>query len=433
MSKKGLIIMSVFFGICTLIFIGTTAYTASERNEYKAKLENGSRRSYYDLVAEINDMDIKLNKIVLSTSANYQRELLLETWRVADTAQANVASLSTGNDLILKTVKFVNQTGDYCKYLEERISRTGDALSKDEKTAINNLAEINTTLKDELNSFDINSISGLSLFNADGGNGFIDSMNENVDVSIDYPELIYDGPFSDSMLNKEPKLNEREYSPEETIEYVKKVFGISEENKIVYDGIQDGKISTYNMSFDDSNVQISVKGAKLLSFNTDYSVEEQKLSENDCIVRAKEFVLLAGFNNMKDVWISNYNGVMFINLVYETDGIIVYSDMVKVKVASDTGEIIGFDAQEYLINHYDDRTVESPTIIEEEIRAKAPSDMNVQNITLALVPKGKNEILTYEIYGQYNGTDYFVYVDAKTGDEVNILEVIDGDSGRLLV
>lgn len=432
MSKKGLIIMSVFFGICTLLFIGTTAFATSERNNYKTRLENGSRKSYYNLVSDVNDMDVKLNKIVLSTSSKYQRELLLDVWRISDNAQANVASLSTGNDLILKTVKFVNQTGDYCKYLEERISKTGSPLSDEEKTALNSLAETNTTLKNELNSFDVNSISGLSEFNADGGNGFVSSLNENVDVSIDYPELIYDGPFSDSMLNKEPKLSAREYSPESAIEYVMKVFGISED-KIVYDGMQDGKISTYNMSFDESNAQVTVKGAKLLSFNTNYTVEEQKLPESECVARAREFVRLAGFENMKDVWISNYNGVMFINFVYETDGVIIYSDMVKVKVASDTGEIVGFDAQEYLINHYDDRVIDSPTLIEEEIRTKAPSGMNIQNVTLALVPKGKNEILTYEIYGQFNGTDYFIYVDATTGDEVNILEVIDGDNGRLLV
>ena len=434
MGKKGLIILSIVLGAVALSALSLAGYEVLEKEGYKMTLENRSRKSYYDLVTEVNDMDVKLNKIALSTSAEYQREQLLEVWRIADSAQANVADLSSGNDLLLNTVKFVNQAGDYCKYLEKRIVNSKTALTDAEKEALKSLAETNANVKSELNSFDINA-SGVKLseFDDNGATPLLSTMNENVDVSIDYPELIYDGPFSDSMLNREPKLNEREYSEKEASDYVAAVFGIADRSDIEYKGVQDGKFSTYNYTFGNCFAQVTVKGAKLLSFNAEHTVEEEKLTQSECVSRAKAFVERAGYDSVKDVWISDYNGVMFINFVYETDGVICYSDMLKVKVASDTGAIVGFDAQEYLINHAQTRLIDQPTVIEDEIRANVPEGMLVQNLTLALVPKGKSEVLTYEIYGQYNGTDYFVYVDAQTGEETEILQVIDGENGRLLV
>ena len=42
-------------------------------------------------------------------------------------------------------------------------------------------------------------------------------------------------------------------------------------------------------------------------------------------------------------------------------------------------------------------------------------------------------IFCYEVAGSYKGLDYFVYLSADDGREVNILRVVDDNQGRLTV
>ena len=106
--------------------------------------------------------------------------------------------------------------------------------------------------------------------------------------------------------------------------------------------------------------------------------------------------------------------------------------MVVVKVASDSNKVIGIEALNYIYNHQE-RQIQTPTITEEEARINLSTDIKVENIRLALIPRdGGKELLTYEIYGIKGEDKYFVYMDALTGSEINILRVIDSDKGMLL-
>ncbi len=47
-----------------------------------------------------------------------------------------------------------------------------------------------------------------------------------------------------------------------------------------------------------------------------------------------------------------YDGTVLFNFVYKEQNITIYPDLVKVKVALDNGEIVGFDASTYYLNHH---------------------------------------------------------------------------------
>ena len=120
------------------------------------------------------------------------------------------------------------------------------------------------------------------------------------------------------------------------------------------------------------------------------------------------------------------------NLVYEENDIIYYNDMVKVKVHAETGKVVGFDSLSYAYNHTQ-RDTSEPLISEEIAKTKVFGEMAIQSIRLAVVPKDQAEILTYEVFGEIGEKKYFFYIDAKSGEETNILCVIDSDQGRLLM
>ena len=105
--------------------------------------------------------------------------------------------------------------------------------------------------------------------------------------------------------------------------------------------------------------------------------------------------------------------------------------MVKVKVASDNGGILGAETANYYLNHKD-RELSAPAIDKKTAAESISKKLVINNVRLALIPLDGGEVLCYEFYCDYDESLYFAYVDAATGEEVNILRVIDSGSGKLL-
>ena len=60
--------------------------------------------------------------------------------------------------------------------------------------------------------------------------------------------------------------------------------------------------------------------------------------------------------------------------------------------------------------------------------------MEVNSIRLALVPIGTSaEKLCYEFAGEFDGSTYYVYIDAKSGRQVEMFKVIESTEGTLLM
>ena len=112
------------------------------------------------------------------------------------------------------------------------------------------------------------------------------------------------------------------------------------------------------------------------------------------------------------------------------DDVTIYPDLVKVKVALDDGEIVGLDAGAYYLNHHD-RNIPEVSIDIDQARDVANHDMTIESERLALIPKGENEALCYEFKGTFNDEQYIVYVNAQTGREEQILQLIQTENGTL--
>ena len=50
---------------------------------------------------------------------------------------------------------------------------------------------------------------------------------------------------------------------------------------------------------------------------------------------------------------------------------------------------------------------------------------------LCVIPENEDERLCYEVNGLYQQQTYLVYIDAATGEEANVLMVVDGAEGPL--
>lgn len=446
LEKSKTIILWLVAFLCIAVFsaigigIGWAVSHAKQKAQetiYHRSLDNVSRQSYYRLSEEISKMIASMNKLTVSNTPSMQKSLLDDVVASSAGAEAAVAVVMPETVNGEKTLKFINQVGDYCAYLQDKLEK-GNAISKEEKENLQALYEV--ALKFEASLSDLNAQTETEDFS------FIDkigiSISENMftqleNTLISYPSLIYDGPFSDSLEEASPKaLNGEEIDEEKGKSLVSKYLSHLSPTNISYMGEATNGFVTLMYSAETTEgtayVDITKQGGMLSDFNIAKEVDDPLYEEESCIYTAKEYLKEMGYQNMTEVWVSNYNSVFYINFTYTIEDTVIYPDMVVVKVASDSNKVIGIEALNYIYNHQE-RQIQTPTITEEEARINLSTDIKVENIRLALIPRdGGKELLTYEIYGVKGEDKYFVYMDALTGSEINILRVIDSDKGMLL-
>ena len=107
--------------------------------------------------------------------------------------------------------------------------------------------------------------------------------------------------------------------------------------------------------------------------------------------------------------------------------------MIKVKVALDSGEIVGFESKGYVMNHHE-RALSQPQISEEEAKNNISTSLDVTATTMALVPKDSlQEVLCYEFKGSFKDKNFIIYVNAENGREEQILLLLESEEGILTV
>lgn len=261
-----------------------------------------------------------------------------------------------------------------------------------------------------------------------------DYNEQSVDPSAQYPELIYDGPYSDAAKkNSFFELDKLDYvSHNQAAEVITRLFeDATDIEECGRGGEPDCYMFTLKLGGNNAFALVSARGGKLISINTDRTVKVACYNENGVIMRAKDIASKLGYKDLTPVWYNEIDGIATVNLVPEIGDVICYTDLVKVKVGLDGG-FIGFEATGYCKCHHD-RTFE-PKMTAAAAASCVSDKLKIIGIRLALVPKDEREVLCYEVAATFKGLRYFVYVDADTGAEVEIMRVTEqGGQGQMVM
>src|SRR5699024_5921705 len=117
-------------------------------------------------------------------------------------------------------------------------------------------------------------------------------------------------------------------------------------------------------------IGISKTGGKVVWMANARSVGKSKLKMEEGQEKALKFLEEKGYKNMEPNYSLRYDNVGIYNFAYKQDKVTIYPDIVKVKVALDNGEIVGFDASTYLVNHYNRTIPNKVKLTEEEARER---------------------------------------------------------------
>ena len=163
------------------------------------------------------------------------------------------------------------------------------------------------------------------------------------------------------------------------------------------------------------------------------TVNEEHFDIETATENARSYLENHGFTNMKPSYYQKDNGIATLNFAYEQDGIICYSDLIKIRVALDSGNIVGIETKGYLMNHkYRESVV--PKLSQEDAKSKISTNLEVSATTLAIVPKDSlKEVLCYEFKGTFHDKNFIIYVNADNGREEEILLLIEDENGVLTI
>ena len=261
------------------------------------------------------------------------------------------------------------------------------------------------------------------------------SLEENLHQ---YSGLIYDGAYSEHIVSGEKKKLKGDKISEEDAKNKAKEF-LDEKNikEIINYGLsENASVPSYTFSIkkgNDENVIISVShvGGYIVYMNSDIQVNEENLSYEEANIKAKEFLEKKGFPNMQQTYYLKNDGIITINYAYSQNGVIMYPDLIKVKVSLEDGKILGIETTGYLNNHTE-REISNLKISKEQAREKINKKLNIQSELLAVIPtEWKTEILCYEFKGKIEDTEYLVYINAENGEEEQILIITNTPNGQL--
>lgn len=435
--------------ILLVIAICAIAIAYKTNRDYKTVSNNTYNLAFYELVDHMSDVENYLAKALVTNEADHSTETLTYVWRASNLAEVYLSQIPISNEGLSNTQKFLNQASEYSYALSrkciENKNLTQDELDK-LKELYNYSAQVNTTLNQlsfEINSGTLNwkelSNNGSSIFAKEVSNMSKDGFGSIEENFEEYDGLIYDGAYSEHITSKEKKGLTGEDIDEEKAKQIAENFAgknnIKELNSLGLS--ENGTIKTYTIEIITNNnynitMAVSQKGGHMVFMNYNRDVLEENLSVDDASNKAIEFLNSKGYTNMQKTYTIKEYGIITINYAYEENNIIVYPDLIKVKVALDNGDILGIETTGYLNNH-EKRNIDKSNIISKEEAIKLSNEnLKIEETRLAIIPtEFETEVFCWELKGTVENRKFLLYVNAKTGKVEDILVIIQTENGTL--
>ncbi len=435
---------AIAFAVPVLMAIALTAVciwgsrTAAEAESLEREIQAVYRQNVYELADNVNDLQTTLKKLRVTASGSQHVLLLSDVWRLSGAAAANLAVIPRAHVDTAELNAFLVRVGDYARTLETRIL-SGGVLTGEDYETITSLykasAGVGAELMERLSTDDF-PVSSLDT------EGYYTSENDgqSEESIADYPTLIYDGPFSESVEKAEARgLPAGEVDENTALERARSFLGGGE---LAPAGLTDGKIPAWSFSGTDAEgraveLQITRQGGLVLWMmaQTEGGPDTPPNVSDTAAYKsvAKAWLDSRGYTGMEATYAQYYAGTAVLNFAATQDGVLLYSDLIKVYVSRENCAVIGVDATNYLFSHTQ-RELPAELISEDAARYCVSDGLDIQSVRLALIPKtALTEVLCYEFKGSCMGASFIVYINALSGAEEQIFEIIDSEEGQLVV
>ncbi len=443
MGKRGKIRAVSFF----LTVVGVLTLWGSlqmlQRSRYEQQVIVAQRRAIAQLCEYFDAMQTDLEKSGYANTVPMFAEIASDLEKNASGAKTALGTLDSGQTVLSNIYMYLSQAGAFTGSLGRKLS-TGEQLTAEDRAHLQNLAQYAKILHDKfLYMNDLMESGAFSFDEVDGELGstemtqavnYLSAAAGAEESFADYPTLLYDGPFSDGVLQKESALlkNEKEITLTEAKQLAADILGASNAEQVIEDGENAGRIATYNFYYEGSETQITKKGGYVKLLLNDSFAGEIVYSGEDAVAIAQKFLQQCGYEDMVSSYYATNDGICTVNFAFMQEDYICYPDLIKVSVSLSDGKVLSMDASSYIMNHTQ-REIPTQTVRLSDATKKLNPDLFIRQVRKCIVPTaGGSEAFAYEFMVTQDGEqDALVYIDAQTGAEDEIFLLLYSDGGTL--
>lgn len=435
-TKRALIAVSVI----AVIASGAAFYQYRKSENYRQSMENNYQRAFVELVDYAGNIDVILNKALVTNDYLQLAELSEQLWSETALAKSALGQLPIASTELDKTSGFITQVSDYVHALTKKLLN-GETITEDERAQVATLVEYSDSLNNDLKEMENQFINGtLQLSSKQVKSVFSNSDITNINDSLgaieksfeDYPTIIYDGPFAEHILNRKSEiLSQAEITQEQAHKTAENFAGVNLE----FSGDSNGSIPSYMFSSanNDICIEVSKNGGKVVMLTNNVTVKNPEIEIEEASKIASDFLQKNNFTNMNQTGYTLEGNIVNFAFAYTIGDYTIYSDLIKIKVSLHDGTICGFESNGYLFNHKE-RTIPTPAVSQENVLGNLNPDLQVEKVNMACIPRNNgSECWCYEIKAKLNNKTFLIYVNTLTGHEEEILLYVEDINGNLTI
>jgi len=450
MKKRNKIRIFSFAAVALLILGGYLVQAQILLTQSKTELEYTYRRALNDLTDYVSDMEHTLRKSAYASTPTLRGDISAQLVEQSGGAKASMAILPFSNEKSERISRFVSQIGDYAMFLSRKTLQ-GQKIEAGDIENLENMEKYTVKLYEAL--YEVQAHLSVSkaeigktrelLNNVDEINNlpsFDDSLDEIAKEFSEFPSLLYDGPFSDHIMQQEslylgdkPETN-KEKAAKKAAEFLE-----CDVSELTESGTHESTLAAYVFTKDNSRVNVTKRGCEISYFKKTDPIENNNLSYEQALEKASGFLRENGIDSFKESYFVLNDNMCTINFSYlikkegqQKNDVICYPDLIKVVIELDEGGMVEYDATGYLMNHHE-RDVGEEKLSLEEAKKSVSSALEIKGHEMAVIPTpGLDEVYCYEFTCKdKKGTDILLYVNAETGMEEQLYILTHSDNGIL--
>lgn len=438
-----------YIAAAVLIILGAGITGYNLANTYKTTIQYAYHRSLSQLSDYFSSIKNTLTKGEYANTLPQQYGLASKLMVEAEGAKNALSQLPVSQEESEGIQKYLTQVADFASFSIGILSRN-EKLSDDNKKSLVQLAKYAEDVAPQVEELsarftdgtehigEINTLQGNIERTDEKEKTEFDNSFLNISESfVDYPSIIYDGPFSDSVQQKTPKLtkDEQGYSIEQAKDILATFINKSP-NDINYKETRTGTLPVYVFEGNNFYGTVTVKGGYVCEmYFTNYNSENKdKYIYEQLLGKAQDYLSQRKISNMVENYYITANGVCTINFAYTQDEITCYGDLIKVGVSTETGNVVSYNAEGYIMNHTK-REFPKMTLSVKQAKEIVSKSLTVIGSKKALIPMSNGkEVLCYEYTctGKDN-ENVLVYINGNTGLEEQIFILLESDNGTLVI
>ena len=318
MDKRRLKALGIIFVTAAFaVAVGVGIQGRLQAARYRRLLDNGYRHAFTELATAAGELDVSLQKAAYATSPALFSVLCAQTYAKATAAQAALGELPYGNVELEQTAAFLAKAGDYTLALAGG-AESGQVCTREQRNTLQALsqsaAELAGILQDLEAGFSAGDLAPESLeevrqrLAAAGQEGQqVESGSAFQTVEADFPEvpaLIYDGPFSEHLSSRSPRMLEGLPQVEESAARAAAAafLGLREE-LFTLTATGEGVLPTYGFTAlvdgGELYVEVTRQGGQVLQLFSSRPVGEEVLTRAEGCQAAEAFLGSHGFQDMQ--------------------------------------------------------------------------------------------------------------------------------------